>query len=370
MCLESVSRKFALGALVPMLCLGAGCAAPPPAAPTGPASEITFPPPPETPRFVFERTLRSSLDVASAQTRRSWRQTLTGEQNSAQALAKPFDVAACGARVYVSDSVLRRVFVFDVGEQRFFEIGRDEPGRLLKPLGLATDHACNLYVADATLHQVLVYDRTGTHLRSVGGLDWFDRLSHVAVDAGGDEIYAVDTGGVDTDTHRVRVFDARTGAHLRDVGSRGRELGQLNLPRDAAIGPDGTLYVIDGGNFRVQAFDRAGQATATIGSIGRRYGQFSRPKGIAVDGDGNVYVSDAAHGNFQIFAPDGALLLFVGARSDRPGPASYMLPAGIDVDADGRVYLVDQYFQKVDVYRPAALAADSGALGERGSTPP
>jgi hypothetical protein len=40
--------------------------------------------------------------------------------------------------------------------------------------------------------------------------------------------------------------------------------------------------------------------------------------------------------------------------------AKYMLPSGIAVDGDGRVYMVDQYFRKVDVYRPAKLAADAG----------
>jgi sugar lactone lactonase YvrE len=73
-----------------------------------------------------------------------------------------------------------------------------------------------------------------------------------------------------------------------------------------------------------------------------------------------VYVVDSAFGNFQIFTPDGALLLAVGSRSEKDGMAKYMLPSGIAVDSDGRVYVVDQYFRKVDVYRPAALAATAG----------
>jgi hypothetical protein len=82
-----------------------------------------------------------------------------------------------------------------------------------------------------------------------------------------------------------------------------------------------------------------------------------------VDPQGNIYAADAAFGNFQIFTPDGQLLLFIGSRSTRPGPAQYMLPAGIDVDEDGRVYFVDQFFRKVDVFRPAALAKGEGYLG-------
>jgi DNA-binding beta-propeller fold protein YncE len=129
-----------------------------------------------------------------------------------------------------------------------------------------------------------------------------------------------------------------------------------------AIGREGRLYVVDGGNFRVNVFDRQGRYLKSFGSIGKQYGQFARPKEIAVDRDGNVYVVDTAFGNFQIFSPEGALLLFVGDRSERDGPARYMLPSGIAVDEDGRVYVVDQWFRKIEVYRPASLAAGSGFL--------
>jgi sugar lactone lactonase YvrE len=91
----------------------------------------------------------------------------------------------------------------------------------------------------------------------------------------------------------------------------------------------------------------------------------TRPKEIAADREGNVYVVDAAFGNFQIFNPEGELLLFVGDRSERDGPAKYMLPSGIAVDEDGRVYMVDQWFRKIDIYRPVALKAGAGYLARR-----
>ena len=56
------------------------------------------------------------------------------------------------------------------------------------------------------------------------------------------------------------------------------------------------------------------------------------------------------------------MLLFIGDRSERDAPAKYMLPTGIAVDEDGRVYVVDQWFRKIDIFRPAALAAGSGFL--------
>ena len=49
-------------------------------------------------------------------------------------MVKPFDVAA-HRDVYVSDSVQRRVLVFDIAV-RAFEIGGEMPGQLVKPLGI------------------------------------------------------------------------------------------------------------------------------------------------------------------------------------------------------------------------------------------
>ena len=324
---------------------------------------LVFPPPPEEPRFVYERMVRSSADIKVLDQKTQWRQMLTGETGREQGLSKPFDVAVCHGQIFISDTVQRRGLAFDVPGRRYFEIGLDDPGSLRKPLGLATDGDCNLYVADGTSRFIMVYDQAGQFLRSIGGQKWFERLSHVAVDVEGNRVFGVDTGGVRGLGHRVRVFDAQSGEHLMDIGTRGEEPGQFNLPRDAEISGDGKLYVVDGGNFRVQVLDKEGNFIRSIGTLGRQYGQFARPKGVALDADGNVYVSDAAHGNFQIFNSNGELLLFVGARSEQLDRATYMLPAGLDVDEDGRVYMIDQYFRKLDVYRPASLGETEGFVG-------
>jgi len=78
-----------------------------------------------------------------------------------------------------------------------------------------------------------------------------------------------------------------------------------------------------------------------------------------------VYVVDTAFGNFQLFTPEGDLLMFIGERSEQDGPARYMLPSGVYVDEDGRIYVVDQWFRKVDIFRPATLAAGEGWAARR-----
>ncbi|MCI0505539.1 MAG: 6-bladed beta-propeller [Gammaproteobacteria bacterium] len=322
-----------------------------------------YPPPPEKPRFIYERTLRTSFDVKESTSMERFKTFATGSVGSGYGLQKPYGVAVYQGRVYVSDTVQRVVLVFDAPGKDFKIIGQEGTGQLIKPIGIAIDkNNGTLYVADNTARRVVVFDKDGNYLRAIGGGEYFQRPSGIAVSPDGAQIYVVDTGGVDSQEHHLYIFDAFSGEHLKTVGDRGTEQGQFNLPLQAATAPDGTGYVVDGGNFRIQGFNYDGTFKSTFGAIGRRSGQFSRPKGIATDKEGNVYVVDAAFGNFQIFNPQGQLLLFVGDRGFDGKPGEYMLPAGIAVDEDGRVYLVDQYFKKVDVFRPADLAADQGWL--------
>jgi len=322
-----------------------------------------YPPPPEKPRFYWERTLVSSFDVKEMSGIDKLKAFATGSAGVAHGFAKPYGVAVYHGRIYVTDTVQRVVMLFDAPERDFKVIGQDGMGQLLKPIGITIDHNDGtLYVADNTAKRIVVYDKDGKYLRAIGGPQKLRRPTGVAISPDGKTLYVVDDGGVDSSEHHLYFYDSHSGELLKTVGTRGKEEGQFNLPLQAATAPDGTIYVVDGGNFRVEAFAPDGTFKMSFGGIGRKSGQFSRPKGIAVDKEGNIYVVDAAFGNFQIFNPKGQLLLFVGDRGVRGLPGEYMLPAGIAVDDDGRVYMVDQYFKKVDVFRPAGLKRDEGWL--------
>lgn len=366
-------RCYVCDPLVWLLCavfLGVGGCGQLPKQETKPRAQgqTVFPSPPDEPRFYYERTIVSSADVENKQSDSQFKAMLTGERATGGVpMAKPYGVAVHKGRIFVSDSVSRLVRVFDVPVGRYFEIGDAEPGRLFKPLGLDVDAAGNLYVADITAKKIMVYDRDGNFLRSIGSPSDFKRLVSVTADKKGERIYAVDIGGstAKPGEHRIRVFNARTGQHLFDFGKRGTGPGEFNLPRDVAIGKDNRLYVVDGGNFRIQIFDNDGRYLKSFGQIGLHPGNLGRPKEIQTDAAGNVYVVDSTFANLQIFNPDGELLMFIGTRDGNPAPAHFMLPEGIDVDEDGRVYVVDQWFSKVDIFRPATLGAQDGYLGRK-----
>lgn len=356
------TRRRALAAAA----LLAGCAVTPP--PPAKIEVPVYPPPPEPARFIYERSIYSSADVVRDAKRDAFRRFATGAARVGEGMSKPYAVAVQQGRVYVSDTVRRSVLLFDFSRGLFKEIGTQEPGMLRLPLGLDVDAAGNLYVADGTLKRVLVYGPDGSFLRQIGAPERLQRPAGLAVDRAGTRVYVVDIGGVESQAHGLRVIDAVGGQHLADIGRRGEGNGEFNLPRDVAISPDGLLYVVDGGNFRVQVLRPSGEFVRSFGSVGRQGGQFSRPKEIAIDRDGNVYVADAAFGNFQIFDAQGRLLLDIGGRSNADAPGQYMLPSGIDVDDDGRVYFVDQYFRKIDVFRPAHLPVTGGFLGAYADT--
>lgn len=339
-----------------VLLFAAGCAQVP-EAPAKRAEIPVFPPPPEAPRIVWERTLASSADVIPDDKDGALRRMVTGEVRSGEGLSKPYGVAVRGGKVYVGDTAARNVALFDLNARKYLRIGVDEPGALRMPFGMELDSDGNLYVVDGTLKRIHVYDANGKFLRMMGQDIKWSRPVGLGIDNERRRLYVVDAGGVDSADHKVRALDMDSGKVLFEFGKRGEGPGELNLPRDAVAGRDGLVYVVDGGNFRVQVFDPQGKYLKTFGAIGRRSGQFSRPKEIAADGQDNLYVVDTAFGNFQIFNREGQLLLDVGHRGNADGPARFMLPSGIAVDADGRIYMVDQFFRKVEVFRPASLPA-------------
>lgn len=326
----------------------AGCATPPPPGP--PPRRVYWPALPEQPRFVYEATLRDGSSVRDPSQPAQLRRLVTGEDDSLLRFGKPFAVAARKGRIYVSDSEGRRIYVFDVPRRKTFAFGFRLEGELKKPAGLAIDGEGRVYVVDTTARRVVVYDALGLYLSEIDGTREWVRPTAVAVSPDGKRVHVVDTGGVETDRHRVCTYDDK-GRLLGAIGKRGEDTGDFNLPADAAVGPDGLLWVLDAGNFRVQAFDAEGRFVRAFGSVGNGLGQFARPRGLALDSDGHVYVSDAMFCNVQVFQPEGQLLLAIGARSEEDGPGRYKLPAKLCTDETRRLYVVDQYMHKVEVLR-------------------
>lgn len=351
--------------LLPLLAIGfllSGCASGPDLKSFEPP---VYPPAPSDPRFVYERSLIGTIDVEPVTAKQRFKAMATGLPVGENVMVKPYDVAVHKGRVYVTDTIARSIVLFDIPGQKFVRFGVSGPGALRKPIGITVTDDGLVYVVDNTASRVIVYDAKGKYLAYFGSKDELKRPTDVAITANGLYAYVVDTGGVDNNHHHLVKYDLRTGKMLKKIGKRGSREGEFNFPIMVDIDSKGRIYVLDGGNFRVQRFTPDEQFDFSFGKVGNRFGQFSRPKGLAIDKDDNVYVMDASFSNFQIFNDKGELLLFVGERSFSNEPGKFSLPAGITVDEDGRVYAVDQVFAKVDVFRPYHLKKTDGYAGAK-----
>ncbi len=309
-----------------------------------------WPQPPDEPRYQYETVLR--LEDQFTGRGKGLMGALSGaDMQPTPLFGKPYDIEARNGVILVTDTVSRVVHYLHVPSRMVFRVGAKEgEGKLAKPSGVGIDDAGNIYVADVSARRVLAFDAMGVYKREIGTPDEYVKPTDVAVSPSGDRVYVVDTGGVDSDKHRVLVYDAE-GAPLFIIGTRGDKDGQFNLPVSADVDKEGKLYVLDAGNFRVQIFDRDGKFLSAWGKIGQTLGDLARPKAIAVDDDGLVYVTDAAFGNVQVFDKKGRLLLPIGGGSLVDEPGGYSLPAGVTVDETGRLYVVEQRFNKVEVIK-------------------
>jgi DNA-binding beta-propeller fold protein YncE len=80
-------------------------------------------------------------------------------------------------------------------------------------------------------------------------------------------------------------------------------------PRDIAIGPDNSVYVVDEGHTRIVKCDSNGKTLAIWGMRGGDDGQFADPTSVAVDGKHDrVYVADPRNKRIEVFDTNGKFM--------------------------------------------------------------
>ncbi len=133
-------------------------------------------------------------------------------------------------------------------------------------------------------------------------------------------------------------------------GSGGSGSGELTRPTGIAVSRDGTVFVADTGNDRIQAFSSSGAFLWTFGSSGEGPGEFQRPMDIDIDEEGLLYVSGLGGDRVQVFTAKGALLREL--RGDRTPAGSFDGAAGVLVAPSGDVYVADFYNHRVVRFGP------------------
>jgi len=264
---------------------------------------LFLPPPPDEPRLQFLTKFSSALDISTE--KKGFRDfVFGGEDKEAQLVQKPYGLAVHEGAIYVVDTRGNGYGVFDLANSRSKLVRPTGAGALAKPINITIDTDGTRYITDTDREQVLVFNADDRFLRAIGEPGQF-RPVDVAI--AGNLLYVTDIMN-----HRIHVLDKITDEVIQTFGDAGSEPGQLFHPTNLAIGDDGTIYVTDTSNFRLQQFDAEGKFIRAIGSQGSRPGTFSRPKGIALDREGHIYVVDAAFQNIQVLDPDGGALMAFG----------------------------------------------------------
>ena len=153
---------------------------------------------------------------------------------------------------------------------------------------------------------------------AVVGEAWFDHQwgDFIAVGAGGWDWFAVDLddGSVVT-LSLIRASD-----------------GSYPLVYGTYVAPDGTVWVTDSLNFRVEHFDPDGKFLNAFGRPGSGAGDFDKAKGIAVDREGRVYVVEGLNDRVQVYDPEGRLQFIFGGTGSASGEFFLLFSQGTLVD--------------------------------------
>jgi len=181
-----------------------------------------------------------------------------------------------------------------------------------QPLGMITDKAGNLYVADNGNNCVFEFSGSGTFIQKFGGIG-------------------------------------------------GSAPGQLSGVRDVAVSTNGQVYVLENGNSRVSSFNPDGSFNSVLITNGSLDGQLSNPVSIAISDSGKIFVAQdyisyqgrtTASGSFlrlKAFDTNGNFLFLTGTG----GAVYYMDPCNhiaayvflgscsVRVDRSGWVHVID-----------------------------
>jgi uncharacterized protein (TIGR03437 family) len=270
-------------------------------------------------------------------------------------------------------------------------------------VGLATDAAGNIYLADQNNNVVRKVDTNGviTTFAGTGAAGYagdggpaaqaqLNAPLGVCVAPSG-AIYVNDYGN-------LRVREISTSGTITTVagnGSTGNSgdggpalAATFTIPIRCAVDASGNLFIVDQGAFRVRKVDTNGIITAYAGTGAQGFSgdggpateaEFNNPTWVTEDASSNLYVSDQFnHRVRRVDAGSGIITTVagngIGAFSGDGGPAtaaSLDYPGGTVVDSTGALFIVDGGNNRVrevngGIINTVAGTATAGYTGDGG----
>jgi RHS repeat-associated protein len=130
----------------------------------------------------------------------------------------------------------------------------------------------------------------------------------------------------------------------------------LSTPAGIAVGPDRSVYIVDGTNHRVIRVDPNGIQKTVAGTgvrgfngdgIQANQAQLANPTSVALGLDGSVYIADRSNFRVRRVAPNGVISTIVGTGvqgvpvEGSVANTTAIFPRNVAVGPDGRVFISD-----------------------------
>ncbi|MBV7329522.1 TIGR03663 family protein [Chloroflexi bacterium TSY] len=199
---------------------------------------------------------------------------------------------------------------------------------LVTPRAIAAGPGGLRVIADSGNHRLVLVDREGNLIRTIGGFcNLADPGASECVDPDGDGPLALGDG-------------------------------QFYEPWGVAVGEDGTIFVADTWNGRIQVLNangsfrhKWGQFNSTNGELGDAYTMFG-PRGIDVDLSGNLLVADTGNKRILHFTEEGEFINQVGGGGVILGRFEEPVDVAVDPN-DSSIYVADAWNRRIQKLTPS-----------------
>lgn len=259
-------------------------------------------------------------------------------------------------RLYVTGAA-HRVMIYDRNGKYLSSVGsasrsgNTKPGLFDDPRQTAVDSKGTLFVADNGNNRIQKFDANGTFLglikrpEAVAGNT--GRISALALDRD-DNLYAVDlVAGVIVKFDPTGKLAAHWPMYYKDLTRYGA--GGSQTAWNIAVDPDGNLLVCDRTNQSIVRYDPSGRFLQRLRTPEGTRVPMKSPGGIAFDSDGTMYVTDSFQNRIFVFAPDGTYRTSWGYFGTDKG--KFDRPGGIYIDASDTLYVCDSGNHRIQTFR-------------------
>jgi tripartite motif-containing protein 71 len=261
-------------------------------------------------------------------------------------LRHPSGVAVDAAdNLYIVDTGNNRVIKYNSNLEPVKEYGGygGDIGHFINPEDIVVDRGLNIYVLDTGNRRIIRLDAGLNYVDELIPQDDSNEIISNAAKLSG--LYVSALGEItvsDYDNSRLLKMDnfARFSRYIGDFGyGRGALLNPTGIAGDAA----GRMYVADGGNGRIAAYDDYGNYLEQIGAD-----SLIRPGAVTVSPHGVIWAGDQDDGRIYAFAINGDALFSIGG----PGRGEFLFSdiEALAVSRDGELYVADAGNNRIMVY--------------------